>query len=292
MFLYVNGQEIGFKRFDIQGQEIITVMETINQQLQRAANRYDTAHGLLGISISIHAIVNHNQIIHSPYYPISGIDLQKYYTNHYHVPVIIGNEANLAAIYERDYTQKVGPSNFVVLSIHRGPGIGVIANHHLFNGFQGKTGELGSVKVPNSTGQLQEVGDYLSVDYLQRAITAAAGIDYHTDYATLKKVVAMGKPKVTHVIDTYAKLLGQVLFNLQMLYGPEEIFINSPLIETLPSLISQIKSAAKRHAVTIPVSVITGSRYVSLLGAGALIIRQVIEMPNVNLDFQWAKGIG
>lgn len=292
MFLYVNGQEISFRRFDTRGQDIISVMEMINRQLHKAASHYNTTHGLLGISISIHAIVDRNQVTDSPYYPMNGIDLQQYFSNHYHVPVLVGNEANLAAIYERDYARRVSPANFIVLSIHRGPGIGVVANHHLFSGFQGKTGELGSVKVPNMAGQFQEVGDYLSVDYLQAAITKAAGINPHANYSTLKQVVASGGPKVDRVITSFAEITGQILFDLQMLYGPEEIFINSPLIEVIPQLITKIKTAAQQHAVTIPVSVISGSRYVSLLGAAAMIIRQVIELPDRDLDFKWTTSVG
>lgn len=292
MFLYVNGKEISFQRFDTCGQDIITVMELINRQLHKAANRHDTTHGLLGISISIHAIVDHNKVTHSPYYPMNGINFQQYFTNHYHVPVIVGNEANLAAIYERDYARHVSPANFIVLSIHRGPGIGVVANHHLFSGFQGKTGELGSVKVPNLMGQFQEIGDYLSVDHLQAAITKAVGINPHADYSTLKRVVATGGPKVDRVITSFAEVTGQLLFDLQMLYGPEEIFINSPLIELIPQLITKIKATAQQHAVTIPVSVISGSRYVSLLGAAAMIIRQVIELPDRDLDFKWTTSVG
>ena len=191
-----------------------------------------------------------------------------------------------------NYARHVSPANFIVLSIHRGPGIGVVANHHLFSGFQGKTGELGSVKVPNLTGQFQEIGDYLSVDHLQAEITKAAGINPHADYSTLKRVVATGGPKVDRVITSFAEVTGQLLFDLQMLYGPEEIFINSPLIELIPQLITKIKNTAQQHAVTIPVSVISGSRYVSLLGAAAMIIRQVIGLPDRDLDFKWTTSVG
>lgn len=292
MFLYIDGQEISVKRFDLPSQEIIDVMAIINKELNKIAEKHNTDHGLLGISFSIHAVVAHNKIVHSPYYLTNGVDLQSYFANRYHVPVRVGNEANLAAIYERDYARRKSPANFAVLSIHRGPGIGVIAKYHLFSGFQGMVGELGSVKVPNPSGEIQEIGDYLSVDFLQKEICTAAGIDPNASYTTLKKVVAQNTPAVNKVIDRFALTTAQVLFNLQMLYGPEEIFINSPLIEFIPRISQQLQTACQKVNVQVPITVIRGSRYVSLLGAGALIIRQVIDMQNGNLNFQWSRKIG
>lgn len=291
MLLYVNGQEISYQREKLPNHDILTVMELINRHLKRGAEIDDTEHGLLGISFSIHAVVDHNQIIHSPYYDLHGIDLQQYFANHYHVPVIIGNEANLAAIYERDYAEPKNSANFIVLSIHRGPGIGVIANHQLFSGYQGMVGELGSVVLPNRKGQMQEVGDYLSVDFLQDQLNAALGTT-DADYSTLHSFDVSGENSVFNdATDQFAHLTSQVLFNLRMLYGPKSIFINSPLIEAMPTLSKKIIHQAAEDNVQVPIKIIEGSCYVSLLGAAAAIIRQVLDLQNVPLHFQWSRKI-
>lgn len=291
MFLYVGGQEISFEKLTLKSHELLNVMEIINQRLSQLAQNDDTEHGLLGISFSIHAVVDQNKVVHSPYYPIHGIDLQQYFEDRYQVPVQIGNEANLAAIYERDYAQQQSPANFIVLGIHRGPGIGVIANRQLFSGFHGMVGELGSVKIPNRRGQLQEVGDYLSNDYLLEQLGQAAGTTIE-QFNDAQEIVAAGAPAVQAVLDNFADITGHLLFNLQMLYGPEKVFINSPLIELLPLLQDKIAHQATAAGLTVPLTFIQGSKYVSLLGAGALMIRHVLELSGIELNFQWSRHIG
>ena len=76
-----------------------------------------------------------------------------------------------------------------------------------------------------------------------------------------------------------------------MLYGPKSIFINSPLIEAMPTLSKKIIHQAAEDNVQVPIKIIEGSRYVSLLGAAAAIIRQVLDLQNVPLHFQWSRKI-
>lgn len=291
MFLYIDGQEISFQRFSLADHELLKVMNIINQQIDSIAKHNDTEHGLLGISFSIHAVVKNNQIVHSPYYPIHKINLQQYFMDRYHVPVQIGNEANLAAIYERDYVDQTNPANFIVLSIHKGPGIGVIANHQLFTGFHGLVGEIGSVQVPNRHGNFQELGDLFSSDYLLEQISQASAQPIH-DLHEAHQIVQKGLTPVNEILQDFAQITGHLLYDLQMLYGPEKILINSPLIEALPELSTLIKKAAIDNGIVIPIMIISGAKYVSLLGAGALMIRQVLDLSNVNLKFQWSRHIG
>lgn len=291
MFIYADGQEISFQRIALKHHDILQVMGLINRELTTAAKNNDTEHGLLGISFSIHAVVDQNKIVHSPYYATRGIDLQQYFTDRYQVPVLIGNEANLAAIYERDYTSQTSPANFIVLSIHRGPGIGVIADHELFSGFHGMVGELGSVRVPNEEGELQEVGDYISVDDLVNKVSEVTGQRF-TSLEEFYQVCNNPTPAVQVILENFAEIIAQTLFNLQMLYGPEKLFINSPLTEHIPGLTKAIQKRARQLEIKLPISSINGSKYVSLLGAGALMIRKVMELDEVNLQFQWSRKIG
>lgn len=164
----------------------------------------------------------------------------------YGVPVLIGNEANLAAIYERDYARKKRPRDFIALSLHRGPGIGVIANRQLFNGFQGMVGELGSVRPLNPVKGIKDIGDFLSADFLQENLCTALKVDStNADYATLNKLVQAQPGMVKEIINNFAAVSANVLYNLQMLYGPAEVFINSPLIEQLTVLGEAVKKSVK-----------------------------------------------
>ena len=77
-----------------------------------------------------------------------------------------------------------------------------------------------------------------------------------------------------------------------MLYGPEKILINSPLVENIPELGALIQAATIQCGCQVTVIIIKGAQYVSLLGAGALLIRQVLGLEDVALQFQWFRKIG
>lgn len=292
MFLYIDGQEITFHKLTMNSRETSVLIDTINQELAKQAANDDTENGLLGIGISIHAVVDHNQIIHSPYYQLNSIDLRKYFNKRYQVPVLIGNEANLAAIYERDYAAKQQPDNFIVFSLHRGPGIGVIANKQLFSGYHGMVGELGSVRPLFAQTENQDIGDLLSADFLQENLCEAFAVKNDTDFDTLNQLTKANPALAKPVVEHFAQLSANIFYNLWMMYGPAEIFINAPLVENVEVLGEALEAQSKAVGLGIPISIIKGSKYVSLLGAGAAIIRHVIDLNDVNLNFRWSKDIG
>ena len=59
-----------------------------------------TPHGLVGISLAIHGIVNDNRITFTPYYDLSGLDIKEPLEQLFSVPVFVENEANLNAVGE------------------------------------------------------------------------------------------------------------------------------------------------------------------------------------------------
>ena len=56
---------------------------------------------------------------------VKGVDVAKIFEEEFAVPVFLENEANLSAIYERDFGTE-SPQSLVAISIHRGVGAGVV----------------------------------------------------------------------------------------------------------------------------------------------------------------------
>lgn len=71
-------------------------------------------------------------------------------TEHFHVPVHLDNDANLAALGEWKYGAGQGHQNLLYLTISTGIGGGVISHGRLLQGFHGLAAELGHVTIdPN-----------------------------------------------------------------------------------------------------------------------------------------------
>ena len=63
------------------------------------------------------------------------------------IPIIIGNDANLAAVGEWKYGAGVGHSDLIYLTISTGIGGGIISNNILLEGYNGLAAEFGHVTV-------------------------------------------------------------------------------------------------------------------------------------------------
>jgi glucokinase len=75
------------------------------------------------------------------------IPLRKHLEDHFHVPIALGNDANLAALGEWKYGSGKGHHDLLYLTISTGIGGGVIIDDRLMVGANGLAAELGHVTV-------------------------------------------------------------------------------------------------------------------------------------------------
>ncbi|MBN2048573.1 MAG: ROK family protein, partial [Anaerolineaceae bacterium] len=77
----------------------------------------------------------------------NNIPLRDILQNEFHVPVFLGNDANLAALAEWQFGAGRGHRNLIYLTISTGVGGGVIMDGNLLLGYRGLGAELGHVIV-------------------------------------------------------------------------------------------------------------------------------------------------
>ena len=75
------------------------------------------------------------------------LPLRKIVADQFHVPVAIGNDANLAALGEWRFGAGVGHRNLVYITVSTGIGGGVITDNQMLLGVRGLAAELGHVTV-------------------------------------------------------------------------------------------------------------------------------------------------
>lgn len=293
MLAYANGEKIVYDRLTLENRNVLSIMSSMENFLRQSKEFDDTKHGLLGIGISIHAIVDQNQVVDSPFIAMNGINLQEYFCAQYQVPVIVQNEANLSAVFERDYdTDEQEVANLAVMSIHRGLGVGIIANHQLVTGFKGRAGETGRLKFRNENGDWAQISDFCAEDYLVKAVADAIGLPgQQIDYEEIARLFERKDPRVMPLIPFFASMVGTVVYNVLMAYGPEIIYLNSNLLELLPAMTDAIAVEAKKLGVDVPLKVMRHSSYVPMYGATSLVIRQALDLKTGELAFQWQTNL-
>ncbi len=78
------------------------------------------------------------------------LPLAKMFTDEFHVPCLVTNDANAAAVGEMVYGNAKGMKDFVIITLGTGLGSGFVCGGQLLNGHHGIAGELGHTSVnPN-----------------------------------------------------------------------------------------------------------------------------------------------
>jgi predicted NBD/HSP70 family sugar kinase len=103
------------------------------------------ARKILGVGIGVPGIVDlaDDGAIDSPMLGWAGVRLGMDLEDALHVPVLVDNDVNTVAIAERLYGRGRDVPNFLVVTIGRGIGLGVIIDGRLYRGRSGGAGEFG-----------------------------------------------------------------------------------------------------------------------------------------------------
>lgn len=265
---------------------IISVVENFK------ANLTDSPFGIIGITISIHGIVNENKIEFTPYFDLDEIDLVSILEQKCDIPIHIENEANLSALAEAafDYEHE----HIVSFSAHTGIGAGVILHGQLHRGSSGRSGEVGhTVLYPNGVncpcGNQGCLEQYCSTKAVVRKFQRLKG----DESLTFDDLVASYHEKdssTLNMILQFAKDFGIGLMNVIGNYDPEVVYINSELLEEIPELISLLQhylSMTIYKNVVLKQSLL--GKKASLYGATVMNLQKFLHVSNVEFSLNMEK---
>ncbi|MRN06704.1 ROK family transcriptional regulator [Lactobacillus sp. 0.1XD8-4] len=293
MFNYLNGEIIQYSREPIKKFDILNIMQMIKKEIKKLQHVDSTQHGLLAIAFSIHGIVHDNKIIDSPFLELQGIDLEEYFSKEFGVPVVLENEANLSAVFEQDFGANQNIRDLITISIHRGIGVGIIANHSLYRGFRGMAGEIGRSLISNDldgeSRQLVKVESLCSEEAIIRQVMDVKNLTSLTSTELVK--LYHEDEQVKHILNHAAYLIAEASYNAVVSYGPEKVYFNSTLFEDLPEMYVMIRDRLVELGIFSPIRMIKGSRMTSLLGASSLAIHRALGLDDYLLHFKWPKEV-
>jgi glucokinase len=109
---------------------------------------HDTTVEAVGIGIAGMLDRSREVLFESPNMPgIKNLPLKSMLEQQLRIPVVIENDANMAALGELHYGAGRGLSNFLLCTLGTGVGSGLILDGHLWRGEQGRAGEFGHLTV-------------------------------------------------------------------------------------------------------------------------------------------------
>lgn len=208
-------------------------------------------------------------IEYAPNLPWKGIiPLAKMMKDVFHLPVVLTNDANAAAIGEMMYGAAKDMKDFIMITLGTGVGSGIVANGQLIYGHDGFAGELGhTIIIPegryhagtgkhgslesyaSATGVVLTAQELLARDdqpSLLRSIPVET-LDSKKVYEAAMKGDALAK----EIFDFTGKILGMALANFVMFSSPEAIILFGGLTKSGDLLLKPVREHMENNLIQI-----------------------------------------
>lgn len=238
-----------------QAEEVLQQLLAILQH-ERAA-LLPSPRGLIGVGIGIHGFVEYpsSRILFVPHNRWKKLDWKERVEEELGIPVVIDNEANLAALGELEFGAAADCSNMLYLSIASGIGAGLVLQGELFRGNNGYAGEIGHTTM-ELNGRACSCGNrgcwetYAS----ERAIANDLHMEYSPDFSEqVLDRLRRGDLEAIAAVHKAGLHLGVGIGNMMHTFNPQMIvignamgqyapWINESLHEALDSRFSYISS--------------------------------------------------
>ncbi len=258
---------------------------------------------IVGVGLGLAGPVDHKTgTIHSP--PnipgLDGVSFKALWKDKVKCPVLVGNDATLAALGEYRYGAGVGAHTLVYLTISTGIGGGIVIGGRPMTGANGMAGELGHMSVGRdgpqckcgNVGCLEELASGTAI-----AETARKLLSQHQG-STIKDLVygnlglvssktvfeaaAQGDELARDILEDVAKALGAGLVNVLHIFNPDVIIMGGgvsinhwdylrPTVEAYIG--AHVMSHVRKMGYKLVVSSLGDD--IGMLGAAALVWQEV-----------------
>ncbi len=234
---------------------------------------------LLGVGIGLAGVINSQTgVVHySPFYGWRDVPLALYVQEALELPVTIENDVNTLTLTEQLFGVARNHETFLVVTIGRGIGMGLVVNNQIYRGSRGGAGEFGHTVMGASTLEM------LASD---PAIIARVG---DTTLNTLQDVVDAAQAGHQGAIEALAysgQQLGIALANVINLLNPPLIVISGEGTMAGDFRLKPMYEAIQKHTfdglihdVEIIIEPTTDKAWAR--GAASLVISKVFESPTL-----------
>ena len=205
-----------------------------------------------------------------------------------HIPVVVGNDADLAALAEHSRGAARGHDDVVFLMGRIGVGAGIIVNGEPLRGYRGHAGEIGH-NVVDPSGPECHCGKHgcLETYVGDHALLALAGrANSPTDFESGVVITAAreGDERACNAVRTVARSLGQVLGGLVNAFNPELILLGGTFAEILDIARPDVETTLAEHAFNGPGENVVVARAglahdSALVGASEIAFAQLLADP-------------
>jgi len=276
--------DLADKQFETSVETLITL---VNHLIQSSGIHTKQ---LMGLGIGLAGVVDfaHGIVKQNPFFGWRNILLRDLLETRIHVPVFIDNDVNTLTLSEKWLNRGQPEDNFIVITVGRGIGMGIVINGEIYRGKGGGAGEFGHVMIdPN--GPLCDCGKQGCLESLvsDRALVAEARLNVSPDIVDLDDLiqrVADGDAGAAQVLAHAGMLLGRQIANLVNVLDPKLIIISGEGIRMGDVFFSAVRTAFHDCVMTglaedTEIRVNSWGDDIWALGAASLVIAEIFKSP-------------
>jgi predicted NBD/HSP70 family sugar kinase len=201
----------------------------------------------------------------------------------------IDNDANLAAVGERDFGRGRDARSFVYLELGTGLGVGIVIDGELYRGARGAAGEVGYIPWPgdgasrrSERGRLEEATSAAAVVVSARE----AGMRGELTAKSVFDAARRGNPKALKAVDVEAWRIAQLLATITAVVDPEFIVLGGGLGASADLLRPRIETSLQE------LSPLETHVEESELGQDAIVLGAIATALGAARDIVFAERLG
>jgi glucokinase len=269
------------------------VYEAVEDALERAR---DLPAQVTALGVGVPGIVQDpgGIVSRSPNVGLEGVPVGRLLEDRFHIPVIVDNDVNLAALGEAWRGAARGIADFVVISMGTGIGAGIVVGRELLRGRHNAAGEVGHI-VPSTEYLTQPIEDWGRLEALASGpaiAERAAGLLQLDDRPSalreldrirtedVFRMYRAGDQAATAIIDELVDHMALVIINIAAILDPEVIIFGGSVGVAAEEILPAVAARVEGHIPVLPaLKVSTLGGQATLLGAisAALALARTVE---------------
>ncbi len=218
---------------------------------------------VLGIGIGLAGLIDNQRktCLYSPFFGWRNVDIAEPLSGHFNLPVYLENDVNTLTIAEKWFGYGHDVDHFLVITVGRGIGVGIVVNGQFYRGAIGGAGEFGHITLAPD-GPLCACGKRGCLEALAsdpaviRQAKAAIALEEHTALAnknplTINAIVAAaeeGDQLARKLLADSGHWLGIGVATLINIFNPQLVIVGGEGVLAGERRFEAMRQAIKGHA--------------------------------------------
>lgn len=233
---------------DLRSEIVLEILGNVIDEL-RAAH---PGRRFIGLGLGMAGILDRERGVcrYSPFLPWRDLPLRDLIQERVGLPVIVENDVNALTLAERWFGAGAGAQNFLVVTLGRGVGMGMMLNGELYRGGRDGAGEFGHTTIVEhgplcNCGKHGCVEAFISEPALTDAVQQASGRPI--SLAEAVRETQQGNETLQPIFDRAGHIFGLALSGVINVLNPTLIILGGEGTQFIDLLLPTFESALREH---------------------------------------------